>query len=111
MKVKTSILVAAIISFVVLAAGAVTVEGKVIGVIDGDTIEVLDATKTPHRIRLGGIDAPEKAQAFGNKSKQHLSDLVFGKQVEVQAHKTDDFGRTVGKVLVNGTDANFVRAD
>jgi endonuclease YncB( thermonuclease family) len=86
-------------------AGSIT--GKVIGVMDGDTIEVLDATKTPHRIRLEGIDAPEKAQPFGNRSKQHLSDLVFGKQFEVQFNKTDKYGRTVGKVLANGKDANL----
>jgi endonuclease YncB( thermonuclease family) len=86
-------------------AGSIT--GKVIGVMDGDTIEVLDATKTPHRIRLEGIDAPEKAQPFGNRSKQHLSDLVFGKQVEVQFNKTDKYGRTVGKVLASGKDANL----
>jgi endonuclease YncB( thermonuclease family) len=86
-------------------AGSIT--GKVVGVMDGDTIEVLDATKTPRRIRLEGIDAPEKAQPFGNRSKQHLSDLVFGKQVEVQFNKTDKYGRTVGKVLANGRDANL----
>ena len=59
-------------------ACAETITGKVIGVMDGDTIEVLDATKTPRRIRLEGIDAPEKAQPFGARSKQHLSDQVFG---------------------------------
>lgn len=81
--------------------------GKVIGVLDGDTIEVLDASKTPHRIRLAGIDAPEKAQPFGQRSKEHLSDLVFGRQVDVQAGKTDKYGRTVGKVVVKGIDANL----
>jgi micrococcal nuclease len=88
-------------------AHAETITGKVIGVTDGDTIDVIDATKTTRRIRLGGIDAPEKAQPFGHRSKQHLSDLVFGKQVEVQSHKKDDFERAVGKVLVNGKDANL----
>ena len=74
---------------------------------DGDTIEVLDATKTPRRIRLEGIDAPEKAQPFSARSKQHLSDQVFGKQVEVQSNKTDKYGRTVGKVMIGGKDANL----
>ncbi|WP_114969919.1 thermonuclease family protein [Rhodoferax ferrireducens] len=83
------------------------VSGKVIGVLDGDTVEVLDARKTIHRIRLTGIDAPEKAQPFGQRSKEHLSDLVFGKQVDVQAGKSDRYGRTVGKVLVKGVDANL----
>lgn len=89
------------------AAAGQLFAGKVIGVLDGDTIEVLDARKTPHRIRLAGIDAPENAQPFGQRSKEHLSDLVFGKQVDVQAGKADKYGRTVGKVVVRGVDANL----
>jgi endonuclease YncB( thermonuclease family) len=84
-----------------------TITGKVVGVSDGDTITVLDASKAQHKIRLAGIDAPEKAQAFGNRSKQHLSDSVFGKNVEVISEKNDKYGRTVGKVMVNGKDANL----
>jgi micrococcal nuclease len=104
---KMKLLLVAIAVLGATALCAETITGKVIGVTDGDTIDVLDATKRPRRIRLGGIDAPEKAQPFGNRSKEHLSDLVFGKQVEVQSHKLDDFGRNVGKVLVNGKDANL----
>jgi endonuclease YncB( thermonuclease family) len=84
-----------------------TITGKVVGVTDGDTITVLDASKTQHKIRLAGVDAPEKGQPFGKPSKEHLSDSVFGKQVEVISDKTDKYGRTVGKVLVNGKDANL----
>lgn len=84
-----------------------TLVGKVIGVSDGDTIDVLDKSKTTHRIRLSGIDAPEKAQPFGQRSKEHLSDSVFGKQVEVVGNKIDKYGRTVGKIMVNGVDANL----
>ena len=54
--------------------------GKVVGVSDGDTITVLE-NRTPHRIRLYGIDAPEGGQDFGNRAKKFVSDLVFGKQV------------------------------
>lgn len=90
-------------------AVATTLTGKVIGVLDGDTIDVLDSSKTQHRIRLAGIDAPEKAQPFGQRSKQNLSDLVFGKQVEVDGGKTDKYGRTVGKISVNGADANLAQ--
>lgn len=86
---------------------AETIVGKVVGVLDGDTIVVLDANQTSHRIRLEGIDAPEKAQPFGARSKQQLSDQVFGKQVEVQWNKLDKYRRTIGKVLINGTDANL----
>lgn len=84
-----------------------TFQGKVVGISDGDTITVLDSSKAQHKIRLAGIDAPERSQAFGERSKQHLSDLVFGKTVTVDWSKTDKYGRTVGKVIVNGQDANL----
>jgi endonuclease YncB( thermonuclease family) len=86
-----------------------TINGKVVAVADGDTITVLDASKVEHKIRLAGIDAPEKAQAFGNRSKEHLSDLVFGKTVTVDWNKKDVYGRTVGKILVAGSDINLVQ--
>ncbi|TAG46805.1 MAG: thermonuclease family protein [Betaproteobacteria bacterium] len=84
-----------------------TLTGKVIGVKDGDTVIVLDSQKQSHDVRLAGIDAPEKAQAFGQRAKEHLSDTVFGKQVVIEGNKIDKYGRHVGKVLVNGTDANL----
>lgn len=74
--------------------------GRVVGVADGDTITVLDANKTQHKIRVGGIDAPEKSQPFGQRSKASMSDLVFGKDVEVVAGKRDRYGRLIGKVMV-----------
>ncbi len=83
---------------------AATLQGKVVSVADGDTITVLDGNKTQHKIRLQGIDAPEKAQAFGQKSKQALNQLVHSKMVTVEFEKKDKYGRTVGKVLLNGTD-------
>lgn len=86
-----------------LVAHADVLLGHVVGVSDGDTISVLDASKQQHKIRLMGIDAPEKAQAFGQKSKQSLSDLVFNKRVEVTWFKRDRFGRIVGQVIVDGT--------
>lgn len=69
-----------------------------------DTITVLDAQNTQHKIRLQGIDAPEKAQPFGNKSKQSLHEMVHGKQVLVDYQKKDKYGRVVGKVLLNSVD-------
>jgi len=86
-------------------AGAI--KGHVIGVTDGDTLTVLDADRRQQRIRLAGIDAPEKRQAFGARAKESLSELSFGKQVEVQASKKDRYGRFVGKVLVEGRDVNL----
>lgn len=84
-----------------------TITGRVVGVTDGDTIKVLDASNTEYKIRLAGIDAPEKKQAFGQVSKKSLSDLVFDKQVTVDWNKQDRYGHTIGKVLVNGVDANL----
>ncbi len=78
---------------------------------DGDTITVLDANKVQHKIRLAGIDAPEKKQAFGNSSKESLSDLAFDKTVNVETGKRDRFGRQIGKVLVNGRDVNLVQVE
>lgn len=78
--------------------------GKVVAISDGDTLTVLDGNRTQHKIRLSGIDAPEKAQAFGEASKKNLSALVFGKLVSVEYSKRDRYGRTVGRVLVENTD-------
>lgn len=86
---------------------AETTIGKVVGVSDGDTITVLDDAHRQHKIRLSGIDAPEIDQAFGDYSKRHLSDLVYGKTVTVEWSKIDKYGRILGKVLVDGKDANL----
>ena len=82
---------------------AAELTGLVVGVSDGDTITVL-VDKTPYKIRLAGIDAPESRQAFGQASKQHLSALVYKKPVTVLWVKKDRYGRTLGKVMVDGTD-------
>lgn len=86
---------------------AETLTGYVVSIADGDTITVLDANRQQHKIRLAGIDAPEKKQPFGDRSKQTLADMVFNKTVTVEWDKQDRYGRTVGKVIVNGRDANF----
>ena len=85
-------------------AHAKTIEGLVVGVADGDTITVLDQQKNTYKIRLQGIDAPEKKQAFGEKSKQSLHDLVHRKQVRIEYDKEDKYGRIVGKVTVDDVD-------
>ena len=97
-------LFATIFLFLTFNLNAATLQGKVVNVADGDTLTVLDDKKTQHKIRLQGIDAPEKAQAFGQKSKQSLNQLVHSKMVTVEFEKNDKYGRTVGKVLLNGTD-------
>jgi hypothetical protein len=70
-------------------AASWTVEGRVVGVSDGDTITVLDRGNVQHKIRLSGIDAPEKGQAFGERAKENLSKLVFDRYVEAHCHKKD----------------------
>jgi endonuclease YncB( thermonuclease family) len=70
--------------------------GHVVAVSDGDTITVLDETSQRHVIRLMAIDAPEKAQAFGQKAKESLANLVFKKYVSVTWFKRDRYGRTLG---------------
>jgi endonuclease YncB( thermonuclease family) len=82
-------------------------EGKVVGVADGDTITILGAGNRQTRVRLQGIDAPESRQAFGQASKRNLSDLIFDRQVTVEYEKTDRYGRTLGKVLAGGRDVNL----
>lgn len=85
------------------------IAGKVIRVSDGDTIAVLDEYKSTYKIRFEGIDAPESKQDFGQKAKQSLSDLVFGKQVVVITSKVDKYGRFVGKVMLGETDINLAQ--
>lgn len=97
----------AFISLLAGGAAADTLSGRVVGVTDGDTITVLDASRQQHKVRLAGIDAPEKSQAFGQRAKQHLSQLVFGRPVTIEGSKLDRYGRLIGKVLVVGIDANL----
>ncbi len=78
--------------------------GRVVGVSDGDTVTVLDATKAQHKVRLAGIDAPEKGQPFGERSKENLSRLVFGREGRVDWHKKDRYGRLIGTVWVVSPD-------
>ena len=78
---------------------------SVIGISDGDTLTVLHE-RQPIKIRIAEIDAPEKKQPFGTRSKQSLSDLCFGKQAEVFPEKTDRYGRTIARVKCEGQDAS-----
>ncbi len=88
------------------AASAETLSGKVVGVADGDTLTVLVDQQMVH-VRVTGIDAPEKGQPFGQVSKQGLSKCAYGNQVEVEWHKKDRYGRTVGKVMVRQVDCGL----
>lgn len=81
------------------ACFAYTISGLVIAVVDGDTISIIDAGNTKYKVRLAGIDSPEKSQSFGERSKQNMVRMVFGRSVQVEWQKEDRYGRIVGKVL------------
>ena len=97
------LLVFALVITAVAAANA-DITGRVVAVTDGDTIKVLDASNTEHKVRLTGIDAPERGQPFGTASRDHLASMVAGKEVFVESDKNDRYGRVLGKVWVQPSD-------
>ena len=122
-SVQRVMLILAATLAVFLSVGGVSddaeIRGRVVKVADGDTITILStpgragsmnppsSAPTQHKIRLYGIDAPESHQAFGQKSKHHLSSLVFGKDVRVAYKSRDKYGRILGTVYVDGLDINL----
>jgi micrococcal nuclease len=80
------------------------IHGRVVGVTDGDTIKVLVAEKQLLKIRLAFCDAPEKKQAFGARAKEAMSELVFGKDIELLTRSLDRDRRTVAQINVDGKD-------
>ncbi len=80
--------------------------GRVVGIGDGDTLTLLTGTREEVRVRLAGIDTPERGQPFGDRARRALSDLAFGRQVRVVVADTDRYGRTVGRVFAGGLDVN-----
>jgi len=96
---------AVLLTLVALTANAETITGKVVAVADGDTLTVLHDRKQI-KVRLTEIDAPEKKQAFGNRSKQSLSDLCFNKTATLNGKGKDRYGRTLARVTCDGVDAN-----
>jgi endonuclease YncB( thermonuclease family) len=88
----------------IMSTAYADINGKVVAVTDGDTIKVLDENRQLHKVRLSGIDAPEKSQPFGNASRKHLISLVAGKDVRVETSKNDRYGRVLGKVWVKPRD-------
>ena len=96
------------IGFIFLVAAAAFGQSyRIVGVSDGDTLTALDESKRQVKVRLAGIDAPERGQDFSNRAKQNLSRMVFGKQVTLEGEKIDRYGRRVAKVIVAGVDANL----
>lgn len=98
----------ALVCAAVVVSGGIAhadLSGEVVAVQDGDTLDVLVELR-PVRVRLAQIDAPEKKQAFGTKSRQALAAMVFRKQVVVVTDGRDRYGRVIGTVFVNGVDVN-----
>ena len=87
------------------AAQGAEFTAKVIAVLDGDTVMVLRNKQTT-KVRLAEIDAPEKAQTFGETSRRSLSDMVLGKQVNVSSQAVDQYGRMVAHLSLNDMDVN-----
>jgi endonuclease YncB( thermonuclease family) len=109
-SIKSSVFLFAFASAVHAQPVLEQLTGKVVGVSDGDTLTVLvqrDQSREQIKVRVSGIDAPEKAQAFGDRSKQGLSDCAFAKQVQVEVIKLDRYGRSVDKVISQGTDCGL----
>ena len=88
-----------VLVLVLFSNGWADFSGQAVGVLDGDTIEVLHGGKA-ERIRLNGIDCPEKGQAYSKKAKHAASDLAFGKEVTVQTYGHDKYKRTIGDVIL-----------
>ena len=85
------------------AAGELT--GRVVSIADGDTLTVLDAANVQYKVRLAGIDAPERRQPYGTVARDRLAGLVMGKPVAVIGGKRDKYGRTLARVEIEGQDA------
>ncbi|WP_216605171.1 thermonuclease family protein [Pelistega europaea] len=105
---KTKIVVLGLVSLIAYAsAWAETLEGQVVGVVDGDTIKVLDKMHKQYKIRLDQIDAPELHQPFGQRAKQYLSSLVYKKKVNIEWHDKDRYKRILGTVYYQGNNINY----
>jgi endonuclease YncB( thermonuclease family) len=114
LKVSSTVAIARVLLAGILWAASVAayadawvIEGRVVGLSDGDSITILDRSKSQHKQRLAAIDAPEKGQAFGNQSRENLARLVFDKAVEAHCHKKDRYGREVCKIMLGSTDVNL----
>ena len=95
------IIISLLLLFLYSPVLADTIQGKVIKIADGDTVTIVDESGKKHRVRLAGMDAPEKDQAYGDVSTQGLVELVSGKTVTIKYEKRDLYKRIVGKILVD----------
>ncbi len=85
------------------------ITGRVVRILDGDTLEVLQDHGELTRVRLNGIDAPEKAQPFGQRSRRALTTMTAGKTVHISGNNRDRYGRLLGTVWYDSADINAVQ--
>lgn len=101
---------AALLLSLALPAAAATIEGRVVGVTDGETITVLDHQNVQHRIRIASIDAPERKQPYYSRSKEYLSQWIFNRSVVVESDKRDHYKRIIGQIFLDGHDIGLESA-
>jgi endonuclease YncB( thermonuclease family) len=98
----------ALISLILVGAPgpgfAESVSGLVVGITDGDTFTLLTDNKQQLKVRVAEIDAPERGQPYGSKSRQVLASLIFQKDVSLEIQVVDNYGRLVGRPMVGSTD-------
>lgn len=103
----TRALAAACLWIALCRVEAAELNGRVVGVPDGDSLVVLDERRVQHRVRLAGIDAPENGQRFSNRARDNLGAMVRRQQVVVVWHKRDSYDRLVGVVYLEDRDINL----
>jgi endonuclease YncB( thermonuclease family) len=100
MRLPLALLTSILLALNTAVGAPASINGKVVGVHDGDTITVLTPDNSQIKVRLNGIDAPESRQPFGDASKKLLSAKVFDRSVRLAIVDTDKYGRTVADVYV-----------
>ncbi len=101
-----SIILALVVMAAYCPALAAEIRGRVVGITDGDTLTLLTEQREQVRIRLSDIDTPERGQPYGDRARQALSDLAFGRRARVEVRDTDRYGRTIGRVFVGSVDVS-----
>ena len=104
---KLKLFLIILIALFSLSAQAEIIRGKVIKIADGDTLTLLTDSDKKIRIRLAGIDTPERKQPFGNTAKNVLAKLVFQKEIQIEVLTKDRYGRTVGIVFLDNQNVNY----
>ena len=107
-KILLKLLLFFLFLFFLLPISASAFPGKVVGITDGDTVKILRTDNHIQvKIRLAGIDTPEKKQAYGQKAKKFTASLISNRVVEVKPITKDRYGRTVGYIYCDGEDVNL----